>query len=202
MNLCEFHKWQALESCKAFQSSSNCLSVCVGFRCSVWLWSHGLQHARLPCASPSAGVCSNSRPLSRWCHPTISSSVTPVSSYPQSFPESGSLHRVARVLELQLQHQSLQWIFRVFFPLGAVLKSQHIINTWAKASGAIIIQMWSQRRPALAHQRFGRLFLSLTYQSSVCWKGGAWAAAVAQVAGLGQSECPGWTLNSPRHQSS
>ena len=37
------------------------------------LWPHGLQHARLPCPSPSPGVCSNSCPLSRWCHPTISS---------------------------------------------------------------------------------------------------------------------------------
>ena len=35
-------------------------------------WSHGLQHARLPCPSPTPGACSNSCPLSRWCHPTIS----------------------------------------------------------------------------------------------------------------------------------
>ena len=37
------------------------------------LWPHGLQHARLPCPSPTLGACSNSCPLSRWCHPTISS---------------------------------------------------------------------------------------------------------------------------------
>ena len=49
-----------------------------------------LQHTRLPCPSLSPEVCSNSSPLSRWGHPTILSSVTPVSSYPQSFPESGS----------------------------------------------------------------------------------------------------------------
>ena len=54
------------------------------------LRSHGLQHARLLCLSPSPGVCSNSCPLSQWCHPTISSSVAPVSSYLQSFPASGS----------------------------------------------------------------------------------------------------------------
>ena len=53
------------------------------------LWSHGLQHARLPCPSLSPGVCSDSCPLSRWCHPTISSSVTAFSC-PQSFPASGS----------------------------------------------------------------------------------------------------------------
>ena len=53
------------------------------------LWPHGLQHARPPCPSPTPGVYSNSCTLSRWCHPTISSSVVPFSSCPQSFPASG-----------------------------------------------------------------------------------------------------------------
>ena len=48
-----------------------------------------LQHSRLPCSSPSTGVCSDSCLLSRWCHPTISSSVPLFSSCPQSFPASG-----------------------------------------------------------------------------------------------------------------
>ena len=52
--------------------------------------THGLQHARLPCPSPSPGVCSNSFPLSHWCHPTISSSVTHFSSCLHSFPASAS----------------------------------------------------------------------------------------------------------------
>ena len=51
---------------------------------------HGMQDARLPCPSPSPGVCSNSCPLSQWCHPTILSSVVPFSSCLQSFPTSGS----------------------------------------------------------------------------------------------------------------
>ena len=51
---------------------------------------HGLQYTRLPCPSLSPGVCSGSCPLSRWCHPTISSSVIPFSSCPPSFPVSGS----------------------------------------------------------------------------------------------------------------
>ena len=51
---------------------------------------HGLQHARLPCPSPAPGACSNSCLLIQWCHPTISSSVLPFSSCPQSFPASGS----------------------------------------------------------------------------------------------------------------
>ena len=54
------------------------------------IWPHGLQHARLPCPSLSPRVCSNSCPLSWWCHATISSSVVPVSSCLQSFPASGS----------------------------------------------------------------------------------------------------------------
>ena len=54
------------------------------------LGPHGLQHARLPCPSPTPRVYSNSSPLSRWCHPTISSSVIPFSSHLQSFLSSGS----------------------------------------------------------------------------------------------------------------
>ena len=54
------------------------------------LWPRQLQHTRPPCPSPSPRVHSNSRPLSRWCHPTISSSVITFSSCPQSFPASGS----------------------------------------------------------------------------------------------------------------
>ena len=62
----------------------------VQFSCSVVsnsLRPHGLQHARPPHPSPTPGACSNSWPLSRWCHPTISSSVVPFSCL-QSFPAS------------------------------------------------------------------------------------------------------------------
>ena len=52
---------------------------------------HEPQHARPPCPSPTAGVYPNPCPLSQWCHPTMSSSVVPFSSCPQSFPASGSL---------------------------------------------------------------------------------------------------------------
>ena len=54
------------------------------------LQPHESQHARPPCSSPAPGVYSNLCPLSRWCHSTISSSVVPFSSCPQSFPASGS----------------------------------------------------------------------------------------------------------------
>ena len=85
------------------------------------LQPHESQHARPPCPSPTPGVYSNSCASSRWYHPTISSSVVPFSC-PQSilasgsFPmRKGSLHQVAKVLELQLQHESFQWVFRVDF---------------------------------------------------------------------------------------
>ena len=54
------------------------------------LWPHGLQDAWLPFPSPTTGACSNSRPLSQWCHPTISACVVPFSSCLQCFPASGS----------------------------------------------------------------------------------------------------------------
>ena len=65
----------------------------IQFSCSVVsnsLRSHELQHSRPPCPSPTPRVYPNSCPLSRWCHPTISSSVVPFSSHLQSFPASGS----------------------------------------------------------------------------------------------------------------
>ena len=54
------------------------------------LWPHGLQHARLPCPSPTPGVYSNSCPLNQWSHPTVSASIVPFSSCLHSLPASGS----------------------------------------------------------------------------------------------------------------
>ena len=65
----------------------------VQFSCSVVsnsLWPHRLQHDRLPCLAPIPGACSNSCPSNQWCHPTISSSDIPFSSYLQFFPASRS----------------------------------------------------------------------------------------------------------------
>ena len=112
------------------------LQCYVSFRCAAkWIsWvqfsrsvvsdslrPHGLQYTRLPCPSPTPGAYGNSCPSSQWCHPTISFYVLPFSCFP-SFAASGSfpiwvssLHQVAKVLELQLQHQSFQWIFRTDF---------------------------------------------------------------------------------------
>ena len=80
-----------------------CMWVCLLFKLSLYyffissvaqscqtLQPHGLQHARLPCPSPTPRVYSSSCPLTWWCHPTISSSVVPFSGCLWSFPASGS----------------------------------------------------------------------------------------------------------------
>ena len=106
----------------------DCIEALLLFSCSVVsdsLWPHGLQHASLPYPLPFPGACSNSCPLSWWCHPNILSSVIPFSSYPQCFPATGFfffffnsgsalLYQVARILQVQLQHQFFQWIFRIY----------------------------------------------------------------------------------------
>ena len=85
------------------------------------LWPHGLQHTRLPCLSPTPRACSNSYPLSRWCHPTISSSVISFSSCLQSFPASGSFLKSQffasgwQVIGASTSAQSYQWIFKIEF---------------------------------------------------------------------------------------
>ena len=76
-------RWMGTFSVLVFQFS--CSVVCYS------LWPHGVQHTRLPCPSPTPGACSNSCPLSQWCHPTILSSFFPFSSCLQSFPAPGSL---------------------------------------------------------------------------------------------------------------
>ena len=69
---------------------------------------HGLQHARLPCPSPTPGAYSNSCPSSWWCHPTISFSVVPFSSHLQSFPASGSFPRSQFFASGKLQKKVLK----------------------------------------------------------------------------------------------
>ena len=69
-----------------------CIFSSVQFSSSIVsdsLQPHEPQHARPPCPSPTPGVHTNPCPSSQWCHPTISSSVIPFSSWPQSFPASG-----------------------------------------------------------------------------------------------------------------
>ena len=86
------------------------------------LQPHGLQHASPPCPWPSSGVCPSSYSLHQWCRPATSSSDILFSFCPQSFlvswifPVSHLFVSDDQILELQLQHQSFQWIFRVDLP--------------------------------------------------------------------------------------
>ena len=86
------------------------------------LLPHGLQHARPPSSSPSPKVCPNSCSLDRWCCPAISSSDSSSSSVLDLSHHQGLLqwvicvHQMTKILELQLQHQSFQWIFRLDLP--------------------------------------------------------------------------------------
>ena len=107
------------------------------------LWPHGLQHARPPCPPLSPRVCSNSCPLSQWCHPTISSSFTHFSC-PQSFPATGSFPMSqlfasgGQSIGASASAQSFHWIFRVDFlshwlvwsPAHRVAKSQRQLSDW------------------------------------------------------------------------
>ena len=103
----------------AFSSAQLCHGVM-----SNSLWLHGLQHTRLPCPSSTPGVCSNSCLSSQWCHPTISSSVIPFSSCPQSFPASGSypvsqfFTSGGQIVEASASASVLPMNIQNWFPLG------------------------------------------------------------------------------------
>ena len=82
------------------------------------LRSHGLQHASLPCPSPTPGAYSNSCPLSWWYQPTISSSVIPFSSCLQSFPASGSFPTGGQSVGVSASATVLSMNIQGWFPLG------------------------------------------------------------------------------------
>ena len=106
------------------------------------LWPHGPQHARLPCASPSRGVCSDSHPLSRWCHRTVSSSVV---ASPSAFSLSlpwGPFHesalRIGRPI-LALQRQSFRRTFK-----GLQLSDSVVSNSsWPRGGASRLLCPWT-----------------------------------------------------------
>ena len=92
--------------------------------CATRLRPQGLQHARLPCPSPTPGAYSNSCALIWWCHPTISSTLPPFSSCLQSFPASGSFQMIhffasgGRSIGVSATVSVLPKNIQVWFPLG------------------------------------------------------------------------------------
>ena len=106
-------------------SRRNLVCILLLFSCSAVsdsLRPRGLQHTRLPRLSPSPGACSSSRPLSRWCHPSISSSVIPFSfylpSFSGSFPISELFDQVAKVIRASASASVLPVNIQGWFPLG------------------------------------------------------------------------------------
>ena len=81
------YKWRKMPTNEDQTDVYKCCSIA---KLCLTLWLHGLQHTRLLCLPLSPRVCSNSCPLSQWCHLTISSSATPFSFCLWSFPASGS----------------------------------------------------------------------------------------------------------------
>ena len=149
------------------------------------LQSHRLQPARIPWPSPTPGACWNLCPSSWWWHPTNWSSAVPFSSFPQSFPASGTFlttspsHQVARVLEFQLQHQSFQWnsgliSFRMvwFYPVAVQGSLKSLFQNHTSKESIIqcsslyidqISQTWLLEKPALTRQTIIDKVMSLLF---------------------------------------
>ena len=95
----------------------------------VWLIeTHGLQHTKLPCPSPSPRTCSNSCPLSQWCHPTILYSVVPFFSCLQSF----NVIKMAMLPKFICRSHNIQIKMPVFFIYihNTVIKCRWKIKNW------------------------------------------------------------------------
>ena len=127
----------------------------VQFSCSVMsnsLWPHELQYTRPPCPSPTPRVYSNSCPLSRWCHPTISTSVIPFSSCPQCFPTSGSFPMSwfftsgGQSIEASVSASFLPMNIQDWFPLGLT----GLISLWSEGLSGVLSSTTIRK-----HQFFG-----------------------------------------------
>ena len=109
------------------------------------LWPHGLQHSRLPCPSSTPWACSSSCPSSRWCHPTISSSVIPFFSCFQSFPASGSFPESVLCIRWP---ESWSFNFSISLPIN--------------------IQDWFQFKSEFGNKGFMN-WATVSSQSCFCW---------------------------------
>ena len=128
------------------------------------LQPHGLQHTRLPCPSPAPGSCSDSCPLSWWCHPTISSSVLPSSSCLQPFPASGSFQMsqffesVGQSIGISASASVFPMNIQNWFPPG--------LTVWISLQSKGLSRVFSNTT-VQKHQFFGTQ-LSLWSESHIC----------------------------------
>ena len=135
------------------------------------LWPHGLYHSQFPCPSPSPKVCSNSYPLSQWCHPTFSASVIPFFSCLQSFPASGSfliswlLASGGQSIQASVSASVLLMKIQDWFPLGltslislkskglsrvfsnTTLRKQQFFSAQPSSQSNSHIHIWPQEKP-------------------------------------------------------
>ena len=131
------------------------------------LWPHGLQCARLPCPSPTPRVYSNSCPLSQWCHPTISSSIIPITSHLQSFPASESFPMSqffasgGQSIGVSASTSVLPMNIQDWFPLG--------FTPWLfEVQGTLksLLQQHSSKASILQHSAFFIVQLSHPYMTT------------------------------------
>ena len=123
------------------------------------LWPHGLQHARPPYLSPTPRVYSNSCPLSRWCHPTISSSVVPFTSHIQSFPALGS-YQMSQLFE------SGGWIIGISASASFPPKKSQGWSLSEWTGWIYLVKYNSQSRSSL--HRFEKWWSTKTFPGSYC----------------------------------
>ena len=131
---------------------------------------HGLQQARPPCPSPTPGVYSNSCPLSRWCHPTISFSVAPFSSRLQSFPAWGSFQMsqfftssgqsIGVSASTSVLSKNIQDWFSLGWTCWISLQSKEFSS---------LLQHHSSKAPVLRHSAFFTVQLSYPYMTLLLW---------------------------------
>ena len=132
------------------------------------LQPHGLKHARLPCPSLSPRVCSNSYPLSRWCHPTISFSVILFSSCLQSFPASGSFSvnwffpAGSRSFEASVSASVLPMNIQDWFPLGLT----GLISLQSKGLSRVFSSTTVQKHQLFSSQSFLMVQPSHSYMTT------------------------------------
>ena len=132
------------------------------------LWPHGLQHVRPPCTSPTPGNYWNSCPLSRWCHPTISTSVVPFSSRLQSFPASGSFQMSqfftsnGQITGDSVSASILSMNIQGWFPLGLT----GLISLQSKGTLKRLLQHHSLKASILRPSSFFMVQLSHPYMTT------------------------------------
>ena len=140
------------------------------------LWSHGLQHFRLPCPSLSPGVCSNSCPLSQWCHPTISSSVAlffGLQSFAssRSFPMSQLLASGSHSIGASASASVLPMNIQGLFPLGwtgfiSLLSFSCSFATWVDGDPSL----WLLRPTSLRYSwHFSFTHTHIQSSRRFCW---------------------------------